>query len=270
MLLLVGEPGADARLHPPRRPARAHIDTAGGPCRARSRPTSGVQGPGRAPEAKPSSAMTITTARTIRKHDNLDPIFFPADTDPQAMKAMNTQLIAGFSRVPAHPTADPGPGGCPRDPTGGLPTHARSDLAIRSPPPPSGQSSTRAPTRSCPNIPSPVGRRGRQHGPASRAGLAALPFDLTDCSITVGSRLVQRGDVRCADRASSATSTSTPRCAAISLGRGALPWRCPTRRVSPNGVAAGDMAGGCSRSGCDDRSEHPPDRTLRQDRRLAG
>jgi hypothetical protein len=39
--------------------------------------------------------MTITTARTIRKHDNLDPIFFPADTDPQAMKAMNTQLIAG-------------------------------------------------------------------------------------------------------------------------------------------------------------------------------
>jgi deazaflavin-dependent oxidoreductase (nitroreductase family) len=39
--------------------------------------------------------MTITTARTVGQHD-LDPIFFLADTDPQAMKAMNTELIAGF------------------------------------------------------------------------------------------------------------------------------------------------------------------------------
>jgi deazaflavin-dependent oxidoreductase (nitroreductase family) len=41
------------------------------------------------------SAMTTTTAPTVGEHD-LDPILFLADTDPQAMQAMNTELITGF------------------------------------------------------------------------------------------------------------------------------------------------------------------------------
>ncbi len=36
--------------------------------------------------------MTWTTPT----EDDLDPVFFLADTDPEAMKAMNTDLTAGF------------------------------------------------------------------------------------------------------------------------------------------------------------------------------
>ena len=38
-------------------------------------------------------ASTVTTSVTA---DDIDPIFFLAATDPAAMAAMNTELVAGF------------------------------------------------------------------------------------------------------------------------------------------------------------------------------
>lgn len=40
--------------------------------------------------------ITMTSDPATATPDELDPIFLLADTDPEAMKAMNTELVAGF------------------------------------------------------------------------------------------------------------------------------------------------------------------------------
>ncbi|PZS23667.1 MAG: hypothetical protein DLM60_02095 [Pseudonocardiales bacterium] len=49
-------------------------------------------------------STTTTTGSAVgpRTEDDLDPIFLLAATDPEAMKAMNTELVAGFRATGGH------------------------------------------------------------------------------------------------------------------------------------------------------------------------